>query len=142
VVNSTVWNFGSVAWESRNLALTRSLTKKKQFYKHNSSSYYHWTYDGSFERFQREDYFQFRAHEHLGLWPTPNQAKVPKFKHTAHLLGTWYLVLGTWYLVLGTWYSFDQEFYADVEKPMYPNLEPFSSMGSMAMIRPKSQRFH
>jgi hypothetical protein len=39
VVISTVWNLKSVAYASRNLALTRTLTKKKYTYKHNSSSF-------------------------------------------------------------------------------------------------------
>jgi hypothetical protein len=79
------------------------LPRKIQFYKRNSSSYYqNWTYDGSFERSQRKDYFQFKARGHLGLWPTPNPTKVSKFNYTA------------W------WYSFDQEFYADVEKTHGP----------------------
>jgi hypothetical protein len=77
------------------------LPKKIQFYKHNSY-YQNWTYDGSFERSQRKDQFQFETHGHLCLWLTRNPAKVPKFKYTA------------W------WYSFDQEFYADVEKTYAP----------------------
>jgi hypothetical protein len=36
-------------------------------------------------------------------------------------------------------YSNEQEFYADVEKPMDLNFESLCSMGSMAMIRPQSQ---
>jgi hypothetical protein len=51
VVNSTVWDLGSVAKESGNLALTRTLSKKIHFYKHNSSSCgSNWTNEGSFEK--------------------------------------------------------------------------------------------
>jgi hypothetical protein len=80
----TVLGLESVTLESRNLGLTRTLTKKIHFYKHYSSScYQNWTF-GTFERSHHKNCFQLKTHGHQRLWPTLyNPAKVPKFPYTA-----------------------------------------------------------
>jgi hypothetical protein len=107
VVNSTVCHFGSVAWESGNLTLTRTLTNKKQFYKHNSSSFYqNWTYDVSYERSQRKDHLRLMVNCACELLPIRPKSQNFNIRHDGTLsIRNLMLMLKNWWIPIWNLYA-------------------------------------